>query len=956
MIIADALIDIPAIRMIDKLRNVPPRRKSTGKVIMPGGGLTVLSRYLHASQGSCHDFCKYGTGLSPGPESKIPRSPLRKVIAQERAAIRNLERVSESNAGERRKKSEISVKVSLDSKIQEADDPVVVKTAHTQGGHDLENNVEDLTDTKNSKVSVKFSYDAELHKPKYPSHEDPVNIEAVAAEGEAKEEEENAETKSLRGEKNRQVCVKPSTDSESQKPDCIESEVSSWTDKESVLREQELLSLNETDYVVAHVKDSKLKPQSKPSSLVKQACLSGKQNSDGLKRKEGNILSMTSLGVSSGRNKGDTTIRKGIRTSVTGKKNVVLPSVSLSPKESDPRNLSMNAQKKWRGVYRPKKQENAKQIKPEKLHGKNAKVSQNLKGVSHLMDQENVNKLNSEQANPQTTLYLIKSNPKNKPAESDQNNVVLIRPPSSSKDKSMKHNQNRISIGRPPHVYEKKKLIYKPKGIHSSGFPLSLSSFPGKRSLRPIPNALTITQPALASLSTSVSSKSSHNDTLTEHDKAVAENKKSSSKMIYKARPKRALMITSNNKNLPGKKLNFQRGKMIELPVEDCTPRRLTFKKRELVDNRNDDNWKGKVEACTPRRLKFKQRVYVNSINDENQNSRVKEFTPKRLKFRRREIVDNQNGNNQNGKVKECTPRRLKFRRRVIVDNQNGDNKNSRIEELTPRIHEFRRKLIVDNIDDHNQNAKVEEFSPRKLESRQRNLDNRNSDVQNSRGEDSAPAKFDSCRRTLDNRNSDDQNSRGEDSAPTALESCQRTLDNRNSDDQNSRGEDTAPTKLESCQRALDNRNSDDQNSRGEDSAPTKLKSCQRTLDNRNSDDQNSRVEDSAPRKLIFRPKVPEEQKIDYIQTCKAGTSKNDSGRKEANGQYNGTKIQSRKFSLIQRDLKEKKVAGILYNNIIEETASKFARTKASKVKALVSAFETVISLDTGISESEDEN
>ncbi|TYI35636.1 hypothetical protein ES332_A03G089800v1 [Gossypium tomentosum] len=929
MIIADALIDIPAIRMIDKLRNVPPRRKSTGKVIMPGGGLTVLSRYLHASQGSCHDFCKYGTGLSPGPESKIPRSPLRKVIAQERAAIRNLERVSESNAGERRKKSEISVKVSLDSKIQEADDPVVVKTAHTQGGHDLENNVEDLTDTKNSKVSVKFSYDAELHKPKYPSHEDPVNIEAVAAEGEAKEEEENAETKSLRGEKNRQVCVKPSTDSESQKPDCIESEVSSWTDKESVLREQELLSLNETDYVVAHVKDSKLKPQSKPSSIVKQACLSGKQNSDGLKRKEGNILSMTSLGVSSGRNKGDTTIRKGIRTSVTGKKNVVLPSVSLSPKESDPRNLSMNAQKKWRGVYRPKKQENAKQIKPEKLHGKNAKVSQNLKGVSHLMDQENVNKLNSEQANPQTTLYLIKSNPKNKPAESDQNNVVLIRPPSSSKDKSMKHNQNRISIGRPPHVYEKKKLIYKPKGIHSSGFPLSLSSFPGKRSLRPIPNALTITQPALASLSTSVSSKSSHNDTLTEHDKAVAENKKSSSKMIYKARPKRALMITSNNKNLPGKKLNFQRGKMIELPVEDCTPRRLTFKKRELVDNRNDDNWKGKVEACTPRRLKFKQRVYVNSINDENQNSRVKEFTPKRLKFRRREIVDNQNGNNQNGKVKECTPRRLKFRRRVIVDNQNGDNKNSRIEELTPRIHEFRRKLIVDNIDDHNQNAKVEEFSPRKLESRQRNLDNRNSDVQNSRGEDSAP---------------------------TALESCQRTLDNRNSDDQNSRGEDTAPTKLESCQRALDNRNSDDQNSRGEDSAPTKLKSCQRTLDNRNSDDQNSRVEDSAPRKLIFRPKVPEEQKIDYIQTCKAGTSKNDSGRKEANGQYNGTKIQSRKFSLIQRDLKEKKVAGILYNNIIEETASKFARTKASKVKALVSAFETVISLDTGISESEDEN
>jgi hypothetical protein len=35
-----------------------------------------------------------------------------------------------------------------------------------------------------------------------------------------------------------------------------------------------------------------------------------------------------------------------------------------------------------------------------------------------------------------------------------------------------------------------------------------------------------------------------------------------------------------------------------------------------------------------------------------------------------------------------------------------------------------------------------------------------------------------------------------------------------------------------------------------------------------------------------------------------------------------------------------------LYNNVIEETASKLTELRKSKVKALVGAFETVISLD----------
>ncbi|GMJ13743.1 hypothetical protein HRI_005043500 [Hibiscus trionum] len=738
MMMANAFLDIPAIRRIDKVGNVHSRRHSTGKVIVPSGGLTVLSRYLRSSQGSCHDNCKHDTNTNTGTYPKIPRRPMRKTVVPKRGAERNSERVSESNLVDRRKKTGISVKVSPNFKIQEPGDHAVTKIAETQGHH-VENVEQDST------VSVMTSNDAEPQKPEYPaiglepSREEPVDIETKAVGGEAKDEE-NVETKSQEG-----TSVKPSPDSESQKPvnpDCIEDGVSSWTDKESVLPEQV-----ETDYVVAHAKDSKMNPRSKPSSLVRQTCPNGKQNSKVPKRKEANIMS---------KNKGAMIISKGTRTSVNAdKKSAVLPSVSSSHKESGTSVSSTNARtKKLRPVYHLKKQENEKQIKVE-----------------------NVKKFNSEQAKsanvPKTTSYPIETNPENKPAESNQNKVVPMRPSSSSKDKSMKHNQNRIPISRSPRAYEKTKMIYRPKGIQTSGSPRSSSSFPRRKSSRFTPNGLKTTQPSSTSLPSSASLESFHNDTLTENVKALAEKKKGSPKMMYKAKSKRALMITSNNKHLPGKKLNFKRAKAIEAPVEDFTPRRLTFKKRDPIDNR-----KGKVEDCTPRRLKFRQRV-----NGDNKNSRVEEFAPKRLKFRQRV-----NGDNQNGKVEELTPRRLKFKRRVNVDNS--------------------------------QNCRV----------------------------------------------------------------------------------------------------------------------------GANADDQNVRGENSTPRKLIFRPKVVGEKKTGYVRSPKADVSCD-----------NDREIQSEKVSLRHRGVNEKKGSGILCNNIIEQTANRLAETKASKVKALVSAFETVINrLDTGIPETND--
>jgi hypothetical protein len=61
-------------------------------------------------------------------------------------------------------------------------------------------------------------------------------------------------------------------------------------------------------------------------------------------------------------------------------------------------------------------------------------------------------------------------------------------------------------------------------------------------------------------------------------------------------------------------------------------------------------------------------------------------------------------------------------------------------------------------------------------------------------------------------------------------------------------------------------------------------------------------------------------------------------------GDTNGSEPGSQKVVLRHQDVQGKNAQG-LFNNVIEETASKLAETRKSKVKALVGAFETVISL-----------
>ncbi|KAL8124619.1 uncharacterized protein LOC141718356 isoform X2 [Apium graveolens] len=67
--------------------------------------------------------------------------------------------------------------------------------------------------------------------------------------------------------------------------------------------------------------------------------------------------------------------------------------------------------------------------------------------------------------------------------------------------------------------------------------------------------------------------------------------------------------------------------------------------------------------------------------------------------------------------------------------------------------------------------------------------------------------------------------------------------------------------------------------------------------------------------------------------------------KRELDDDANGASPGSEKVVLRHQDMQGKKDAQGLYNNVIEETASKLVESRKSKVKALVGAFETVISL-----------
>jgi hypothetical protein len=100
----------------------------------------------------------------------------------------------------------------------------------------------------------------------------------------------------------------------------------------------------------------------------------------------------------------------------------------------------------------------------------------------------------------------------------------------------------------------------------------------------------------------------------------------------------------------------------------------------------------------------------------------------------------------------------------------------------------------------------------------------------------------------------------------------------------------------------------------------------------------------SVPRRLKFRRKSTNEVSNRESQPTRRIYKRNST----SNAVSTNPDMESPGVKLRHQDAQEKKDAQGLFNNVIEETASKLVGSRKSKVKALVGAFETVISLQDG--------
>lgn len=101
--------------------------------------------------------------------------------------------------------------------------------------------------------------------------------------------------------------------------------------------------------------------------------------------------------------------------------------------------------------------------------------------------------------------------------------------------------------------------------------------------------------------------------------------------------------------------------------------------------------------------------------------------------------------------------------------------------------------------------------------------------------------------------------------------------------------------------------------------------------------------ENNGPRRLRFR-----RGRVLGDDGGGQGDSRRRTYKKRSDNETIDSRLSSEKVILKHQDVQGKKDSQGLFNNVIEETASKLVETRKSKVKALVGAFETVISLQDG--------
>ncbi|KAJ4713115.1 Calmodulin-binding domain [Melia azedarach] len=380
---------------------------------------------------------------------------------------------------------------------------------------------------------------------------------------------------SAEGKKNLAIRVKSFPGSKAKRLDVpiVNAVVSSLTTEETILSEQEQVSspLKETDLSVNHASDPKKKPKgAKKSSLRVQICSSGEvQGEEKLKKsKEMGSLSVNSPEFSSSKREGEAKRSEEMRSLVKSEREP--SSFSLSPKHS---------------------------LKISSSH--NVESFNNVRKVSHLKTLKKVRKPRMPQQYSsldvrEKTLHVEPKSEKKIPNPlRNEMDVIGLSPPSSPspKAKSSKPGQSGSHTAQfTRHSHNRIHATHSPASPREKGLRVSLL---GNRTSR-------------SYASSSLASFSTQSDASSEHDEIDSERQTSSGlKINYNNKPK-GKTISLNDKCNPGKKLTFRRGKVVDIQIEDSSPKWLKFKLRHRERMLGDSqNGKGDANRKTVGKKEF---------------------------------------------------------------------------------------------------------------------------------------------------------------------------------------------------------------------------------------------------------------------------------------------------------------------------------------------------------------
>ncbi|XP_068309023.1 uncharacterized protein [Pyrus communis] len=611
----------------------------------PKGGRRIQSRYLRAPTGSCHDYCKYGVRNA---SEENATAAMRKSATERKQMSTTNQKPSDSGT-KKLDNSAITEKKVLSLRKKE----IVSAEKVPSSSKDIDVSMEDSSSLKVKRVQ---SEPSSLPEPALSLRNSKVisttgsrsvphsqtwklnNSVVMEKKGSSSTKKETASSKKVSSPKEIAICMEELIDSKMKAeqldqssfpgsdPSLSNSEVTSTinskpspdSESQNSIATQKRVSPSYEDIDVSaeDSTDSKVistvKPNPSPDSKARKLNHSGVMEKRVLssKRKE-NVSSKTVLTpikeieVSTEGSIGSKVKREQVESSSCtgqGSSNQGKSGTRKGKEIPEGSSSSVNRKNRSKPPRTPVLVEK-KMLEPEtvsltykhpvkRVSNENAGSFKNLKGLSHMKDQNGPRKVEPEgpcnKDVPENILYVIESNTENSTVEPTPNGADAPELSSSSHQssevKSSRQARKGVGTTRAPTSSMKKNLKRTANGSYGRSPTVPSPKNKGLRrsTQRPLSSSSSLSSSS-ASASPAKSTHKKENGATSQRKAMKPGNQRANLKVGKSTRPRKSEILSSESKNSSARKLTFRRGRVLDIKPEINTTRRLKFRRVRLA-------------------------------------------------------------------------------------------------------------------------------------------------------------------------------------------------------------------------------------------------------------------------------------------------------------------------------------------------------------------------------------